>query len=264
MVKLLALLLSACACFGQAFTLQDTAFLGNAIPKISEPTTFPTNLPNAVSISWWKASDYVTNAGVKTIADSGPGGYTITNTTGGDDFPVNGGTLNGITVLEMWIGGSSSHLRNLSYTSSQPHTVCLIIKDESFDNINMYFFDSCNSGARNYLFSSLGGQPKRMTMDSGTEVYSTYLNTNTWVLVECLFNDASSQMWTNGVSSAAAAAGGSSAINGFTLNGNFNTFNGTKCRFAEAMTYSTAFTAADRNYISNYVRGKYGAGNVVP
>lgn len=263
MVRIVCILLFGCVlAFGQAFTLQDTAFLGNAIPTVSGVTLSPTNLPNAVSISWWKASDYTTNAGVPTLPDSGLGGYALTNRYGDVNWPVSDGTLNGISVMQFIY--DLSFMGCVNYTSSQPHTICLIIKDEAFDNTGKFYFDSASAGARNYLFSTTAGQPKKMTMDSGTEVYYTYLNTNIWVLVECLFNDTTSQMWTNGVSSAAASAGGSSAISGFNLNGGFNHGNAAAFHFAEAMTYSSVFTASDRNYLSNYVRGKYGPGNVVP
>lgn len=262
MVKLLALLSSVCACFGQAFTLQDTAFLGNVIPKVSGAALSPTNLPSAVSISWWKAADYYTNSGVPTIPDSGPGNYSITNRDGDYNWPHKEGTLNGIPLVKFVF--DQAYLKSTTYTSSQPHTVCLVMYLNDGDNVAKYIFDSANCSTRNAFYEvGPGLNPKRVALNSGGEIYG-YINTNTWSLVECLFSGASSQMWTNGVSCGAASDAGTSSCDGFNLCASCNSGNQAGYLLAEAMTYSTAFTAADRNYISNYVRGKYGAGNVVP
>lgn len=262
MVRIACILLFGClGALGQAFTLQDTAFLGNAIPKVTSAALSPTNLPNASSISWWKSTDYYTNAGVPTLPDSGPTGYSLTNLDGSYNWPVNGGTLNGLNVLQFVF--DQSYINCSAYTSSQPHTLCFVMKlDDNGDN-DRYLFDSLVSTNRNAAFETTATDPKSFALYAGG-VGSLKLNTNKWCLVECLFSGANSGSWTNGVSTGALADAGAMNCQGIILGGNFNRGGFIGIHFAEAMTYSTTFTTSDRNYLSNYVRVRYGAGNVVP
>lgn len=262
------LLLSCLACLGQAFTMKDTAFLGNAIPP-SGTTTFPTNLPNAVSISWWKASDYYTNSGVPTLPDSGPGGFTLTNltTAGTGTWPTNGGTLNGQTLLRFGTAAlNTRYLCSDNYTSPQPHTVCLVVYIDDDGDISKFFFSSTNSGGQNSWVEAGGtaSSPKKIRLNAGNP-YDTWTDTNTWILSECLFNGAAaSRQWTNGVASAAAGNAGTESCGGFTLGAAYGKNAGAYFLLGEVMTYSTALTPADRTALYNYVKNKYGAANFYP
>jgi hypothetical protein len=59
MVKYLAIFLFALSAFGQAFTMRDQAFLGNAIATAASALNFsPLTIPNSPCVAYWPGSSY--------------------------------------------------------------------------------------------------------------------------------------------------------------------------------------------------------------
>lgn len=259
------LMLSCIVAFGQSFTLQDVAFLGNLIPSSVPVVSYtPTNLPNATSISWWKATNYTTNAGVATWPDSGPSGYTMTNSGVASAFPKDGGTLGGQKILNF--AYNAAYIVSVNYTSSQPHTICMVFKSTVPDTSGKYVFDSANATYREYLNTANNndGPNKEWVMGAGA-AYTPNMLTNVWMLIECSYNGGTSALYTNGIAAGASGNSGTVTMSGITFGCSY-----TRASLSGAflvgdiMTYSSVFTASDRNWLSNYVRSTYGAGNVVP
>lgn len=94
MVKLLPFLLIALSCFGQAFKMQDTAWLGNAVPQGATGTTLNNNL-----VAYWKLDE----AQGSSRADS-KGSNTLTENGGS---PV--GSLSGL------VGNCAAFTNSLGY-----------------------------------------------------------------------------------------------------------------------------------------------------
>lgn len=92
------------------------------------------------------------------------------------------------------------------------------------------------------------------------ESVNSHLDTNGWSLAEYVYNGAGSTSYTNGVS-AGATGNITATCDGFVLGASFVPSNGMNFMLAEAMTYSTALTTADRQALYEYVRNKYGTGN---
>lgn len=205
MVKTLLFLLSAFACLGQAFTMKDTAFLGNAIPKATGVTTTPTNLVGFPSLAWYVASDFTTNATPLYISwpDRWTNGWALTNAGFAD--PVTNlvlrvpGGLNGKDYLLFPGTNAANCLISANYTSQQPHEIVMVMNATNARQFNV-LFDGWNSATfdnKFYPFYDTSGMG--LKIGGASAVFAGFMTSNKWQVVDVIFNGADSRVYTNNV-----------------------------------------------------------------
>jgi hypothetical protein len=215
----------------------------------------PTNNPDGtLPRSWWVSQDYVTNSGIGTLPDRWTNSWHLTNAVA--SCPTSNPTgLNGMRTLHFQVGATAQHLESLSYTSSQPHEVFLMLKLTPQMDSTRYVFSSANSGARNdYDYRGATGL---IELYAGSQLQRASAFTNTWAVHHVVFNGNSSGIYTNNVEQV-AGAGGSQACNGFTLGARHDGASLQTFDFAEAITYSSTLTSLQRSNVFFYLTNKFG------
>lgn len=273
MVKLLALLLSGCACFGQAFTLQDTAFLGNVIPKTgtTPPTTndfvdnyYPTNIAGYPVSAWWVVQNAITNTagGITNIPDWSGNGYTLLG-VGAIAVPtISNNWLNTRPIMVYPGGVNYTLLGNSTWTNdgtANPVT-----------NIEFVVVAAANWNGTAAASDLLGDVNEngvlRRAITSGN-IYFSGINgsvwpTNKWMVINAVQYPGSGSacrgsIYTNSIQ----VADTSKAIanwNGLYVGGRGSDGHVTgPWEIAEIIVYKTNLTTAIRSNVFNYLTNKY-------
>ena len=245
---------------------RKTAFLGtSAVRTEAEPGEFsPTNISGVVNHGWWVADgQFNTNASglLSNWFDSGVSPNNLTNTGVTTLWPtLSNSVLNGHSVVHF---DSGDYLKSINYTNAQPHEMVMVMRYNWPASSARYMFDSAFSDGRHTL---IGGATAQISVNGGAASMAMF-DTNRWLVVNAVFDGASSALFTNGISSGAKSLT-SQAMNGFTLGATYTLASHAPMAVAELLTYSTplgaidaagVFTAATARYdLYNYLTNKYG------
>ena len=119
-----------------------------------------------------------------------------------------------------------------------------------------FVFDSTTAGTRGYCYTILTGSKVELHLGGPAKEFNgaSSLTTNTWFLLTCQWNSASSLMRTNGVTYATGDAGVSS-LTGWSWGEGVGNAGPLYGDFAEVLMY---VTNADLTATETYLKGKYG------
>lgn len=195
--------------FGQPFTVGDLAFLKGRVPV--SPSS-PTNLPDGYSaFTWYEPSlGYATNAGVATLSNLTSFGatYNLVNATAAS-FPLReAAQLNGLDTL--YFGGTANNrLSMTTYTNTQPYEVCAVF---SLTNIGVRVVCGgtvANGAPGGWDFQHNGIISHNVRCTTGGPHYLPI--TNRYIVVNLVYNGASTTAYTNNVQGATVATTGCAA-----------------------------------------------------
>lgn len=264
MVKTICILLLTClAALGQAFTLQDTAFLGNAIPKVSGGTWAPTN-----AYGWWHADSMTASDGdlVTHVADS----------VGAHDFWVIGATntyspfftnnaIGGKPCL-YWPVAAQANPEGLTndFGSTLSGSMTWIFVCEHVNPANYeysFLADGIDGTYRRIAFVDWGdGVPYPLAIVGGSTLNgSSRIDLAGWMVLTICFNGASSYVRTNGVLYVSGDTG-SSSTKGITLGQYYSpTLNRSwSGGIAELIMYNATLATNDLQWVESSLKTKYG------
>lgn len=252
------LLLGCLGSFGQAFTLQDTAFLGNSIPKAAAITWAPTN-----AYGWWHADSITANNGdlISHWPDSAAiphdlWVYAQDSATYSPYFTNN--CVNSKPAM-YWTGTPKGFTNAFGSTLAQPLTY-FIVAQRVTGQANYVFHGVTGTELfaidQATLNTSLGG----LYAGTAWQESSTPCPTNSWCVYTICFNGASSFLRTNGVSwlevSSTPGSGGNSSLC-LGANSTF-TFYGFKGWIAELIMYKGSVATNDMQWVEINLKTKYG------
>jgi hypothetical protein len=244
MKTLCLLLLSACACLGQAWTFLDPAFVcqTNVVTGGGTGGTpfSPTNVPGFPAVTWFVSDDLYTNGGRQVLPDRSINHYNLTTEV--NDY-CSIGTLGSVkTILCSTIG---SLYNNTTFpTVPQPLEVDMLFKCTEVGTGDKYYF------------SSAGG-PVFLMSGGGTYIYAgqnlsfNSVVTGIWCMYSTVFSNSSSKIYTNKVQGVSGNAGtgslsafGIPQVGGSSGHANFE--------FLEAVIWSTNLDVTTRASLYNY------------
>lgn len=257
-ISLLVILLSL-SCFGQAFTMQDTAWLGNAIPKSSAPAAYaPTNTyayydPSSISLAdgllvtnW---NDSSGNGKTMWAYAANPGTYS-------PYFSNSVSTINSKPAV-VW-SGAQSMTNAFGSTLNPPWTIILVA--QALGN-SQYYLDGCTSSPR-MVYDRNGSSPNQDRIYNGTAFLGgpSSLVAGKWYVITLYFNGASSYMRTNGVNYAEPGTDiGSAGSKGLTFGARYD-FTGNKAntKFAYIILRNATMNTNDLQWDESSLKTKFG------
>lgn len=251
MVKSLAMLLvSASACFGQAFTWLDQAWLGDAatVPASQASYYYPTNLPGFTATTWWVARDMTTNASVATITNRLGDGLSMTNTAGSKAPARLASEINGLDAI--FFDGVDDFMQCDPIAISQPVTVFFVLSVTN-EAANQLIFSGTNSTTK--IQNAVGDD---FTANAGSALTRDGV-TNLWMGMAVVFNGAAGQVWTNMVRSGDNANFGANNLTGMYWSREGGGFYA-RWKLAEMATYAGAASTENISNWFNYVTNVYG------
>jgi len=234
-----------------------------AVLTITQPfIQYPTNLAGFPAISWWcVSSNYVTNAGVLSMADLNTNHFDLTNRSAANTMPARTAAgLNGLDYITINNdGGAPFHVSDLQsaiYTSSQPHEVVMVLSVSNVGVIgNTYVYNSKDSAHQNAVVEKIG--IGFIPFAGNTFTASTVDVTNKWIVLDTVYNTTLT-LFTNNVSG--ATGNGSQTCNGFTLGNRYDLAgpsSGYWGTFAECVTFGSVLSTTARSNLFVYFTNKY-------
>lgn len=219
----------------------------------------PTNISGVASLAWYEphTSGLQTNSGVVTLKDLFTNGYDLTNATAAYCFPTRiAAGLNSRDIVRF--DGVSNFLRSVSFTVSQPNEIVIVLNDkQALDSVSKYIQNSVTA-TKQLIRHSVNN----FSFNAGSSVNGTTAITNKWIVLDALFNGASSVMYTNQVVAASGNAG-ANALGGITIAGADNLANTAffQMDVAEIICYSASLGSAAwstaRSNLYCYLTNKY-------
>lgn len=263
-MKTICILLLGClVAFGQAFTMQDTAFLGNSIQKATTTTGFtPLTEPTGSGANiqtWWRGDSYVTNGSTFQITDlAGINNWHLTNMAATSLWPrrtsSNTWTFTGNVAFGQYV-------QSIPFTNSGIREVWFVTKlnNAGGANANAYVFDSRNTSFRASRFNEVTSTGQAELCFGANTLFEANADakwTNHWIAYFFDSDKAAQGFWgTNGVVLVSPANFGSGTVSGFAINGRANDLAfGWGQEWAEAIYYSATNSLAARSNIYYYLK----------
>lgn len=257
------LLLGCLGSFGQAFTLQDTAFLGNSIPKSSGAWS-PTN-----AYGWWHADSMTAADGSLVVTWPDSAGAHNLNVFSNSSTRAPYFTNNAVNSLPAVWWPLAAQTTSLALTNAfgshlaQPWTLVTVIKTENpgIDNHYGTLFDGIDSTYR-ILSRQVGVSPFSLSLYAGTEVSGPYnlYGIPTFVVVTLCANTTSSYTRTNGIMNTQGMNIGANDWAGMTLGCNYSASinNSWVGGIAEVIIYNSQLATNDMIWVETNLMNKYG------
>ncbi len=242
------------------------------IPYVSSADlpTQPSVIPTADQIFWYDAAMAYSDAGATTLCsasgtdtcyilkDKSVAGNNLQQATSGNRPVWFTSAVNGRPALRF--NGTNQYLSSVTnFAVSQPQTRYIVFKSITIPNAGYSVFDGAAGADTQELQSQTSG---RLTMYSGGGVFigntaDDDMGINTYALVTCVFNTASSLLRVNNTEVTGTLGG--SAASGFNL-GKIGGGPGfyTNIEVAEVIGYSVAHSAPERTQVIDALVAKYG------
>lgn len=204
-----------CLCArGQTFT-GSLGFTGKGsfgTGEVSAPPAgdlWPTNIPGVTCYAWWEPSisAYVTNAGVATLSNltSMGSALDLKQSSVGFSPTAHPNGIGSYPTLDFGLSGAT-WLTSALYTSPQPHEVVMLLSLTNNGNAVQTIIGGTNENTQTYThqldFGSSGTLDIKLNNVGHT--VTTLLKTNQWKIIDVVFNNNSSTVYTNGVQGGAA------------------------------------------------------------
>jgi len=209
----------------------------------------PTNEPGGSGtniISWWLASDYITNAGTAILPDrGGVNNYDLTNSAATSTWPVGDGT--NIT----W-DGVNDYLMSGGYQAGSTQEIVMIFSSQTDTNATgvLFFWATTNaSSAGDYFYQSADTTWKVSNFGAGTSFM--YPLTNVFIELDILCMGNNSVVYTNNIQSHLLFIN-TNAQNGLIVGEKWDKTSATAMQLKEMMTYSAPLSSASRNNLASY------------
>jgi hypothetical protein len=266
MKAIIVVFLSALTCFSQPFTFTDPAFRCDTIPATSGSWN-PTNNADGTFPYAWYVGDWATitnESGVLTNWQNLVSIYfnLTNNAASGTALPVVSGTLNNHKYVTF--DGVNDYLFSQSVTNTQPFEIVALLN---------YVYAAASSYKGLWEgYGNAGGSARRTDANNLVAVGAStltdgFMATNTWLIVDIVYNQSSSYIYTNGVLAKSGNVG-TLNLNGFHL-ASISGGNSTYCspiKVAEVFIYGNTngtsvlpgTNATYRANLSTYLTNKYG------
>lgn len=150
--------------------------------------------------------------------------------------------------------GSNDYMKAAGFTFIQPEFIYIVVKQLTW-TLNDIFFDGNTTVTG--MIRDRTGTPKIEAYAGAYSADNSDLALNTWKIIRCLFNGASSKLQV-GESAAITGSFGAQNMNGFTLGANGNTTQGwANIQVKEVILRKIADEEKDEKIIYNYLKNKY-------
>jgi len=258
-MKILFLMLCTMTASAQ-LNLNNPAFLGSCLRQSSG--FFPTNLPGGISAyGWWEPSRaYVTNGTVGTLPNLTSIGSAF-NFTNGSAVPVppirQVAALNGLDTL-WFMNSQNNFMLCQSYTSAQPHEVFMVFAITNVASSVFPLSGFVTGGSSYHRFLHNSASNKKFSIGSGgagDAVVSQDI-TNAYFVLDLVFSNANTTIYTNGTKALTVSAGTSVAA-GLCLGANDGSAK-PAMSFAGMCTFTNILDTTGRSNTTFYWRNRFG------
>lgn len=215
----------------------------------------PTNITGYPSKAWYVASNVVSGP-VGTWKDLYTNGLDLT--AGGSTRPaLNSGALNGLNTLSFnGVSVSGSCMTNTAFSQSQPWEIAMVVA-----LTNNALGATLMDGSTRNLIRNDTTDGKSLWMNAGSSSVKTCdIITNKWIVLNAVWNGASSAIWTNAIAGSSVSPGANS-ISGLFFGCRSDGANQQAMEVAEVAAYATNLTTALRSNLYYYFTNKY---NIAP
>lgn len=208
----------------------------------------PTNLPGGFSAYTWyepSISGYVTNTGVATLSNLTSFGsvYDLTNSTAAA-FPVKQtAMLNALDTLYFSGAGSPPRLFAKSWSNTSPFEVFVVLSITNTGS-KVILRDTNDGGALATNLWSFSQGNTTMSLSQGATSITGAPITNKYVVLDLVYSNANSFIYTNNIQSKTGAAGTNFYLQGLMIGSDNQPANGVQMSFASLFTFSNQILSA--------------------
>jgi hypothetical protein len=224
MRTLCLLLVSVCACYGQAWTFLDPAFVCQT--NVTATTDSLNDVTNylgypALAIYIVSTNNYVTNAGMVQLTDLGTNAFHFTNSTAAKRpiRQIASSDINGKDSI--LFNGTSAFLRSITYTSQIPHEILMVMKWSDTTNGSYRTILDGYDGTVSQNSSKVPSGLLRFR-SSGSYSETPSIVTNKWMVWDFIVTPTANYLYTNNSLAATDVNTQTRSMNGFTIGSSAN------------------------------------------
>jgi hypothetical protein len=207
----------------------------------------PTNNSDNVTPDYWVYANDVSSSPVSSWPDRTTNGINLSAATTERPALITSG-LNGLNYIAF--DGTQNRMKNTVYQQAQPNEIVFVA---AFTNTGNTFFFDCTNGSAAHYYGLIGNAYR---ISGGSQQDVGIFVTNKWMVLDVVFNDASSAIYTNNVSVGSISALGTNPQSGIEIGTGIDVFFG-NVAFAEILGYKAVLGTTARLNLFNYLTNKY-------
>lgn len=202
-------------------------------------------------VNWYDGNVGWDTSPIGSWVDQSPNVYTVTQGTAGNKPTLTASSYNGHTTVDF--DGTDDQLSVASGTLAQPNTVFIVVNPDRITGTNCIFDSTATAISAVRIFNS------NYELHSGTQMFGGAATVGQTDIVIGEFNGASSKIFINSGSTAAATgnAGTNSRYTGFKMGRDFTNGAPFDGKIGEVISYNKILSSTERQNVYDYLYAKW-------